>query len=115
MPDNRYLDVHVLQTVPPSNLNRDDAGSPKQAIYGGARRARVSSQSWKRATRTAFADRVPKADLATRTKQISRLLAERLTEAHGASAEDATRRGSAGRLCAEPGAGIPARRMGAVL
>ncbi|GAA1291893.1 type I-E CRISPR-associated protein Cas7/Cse4/CasC [Saccharothrix xinjiangensis] len=91
MPDNRYLDVHVLQTVPPSNLNRDDAGSPKQAIYGGARRARVSSQAWKRATRTAFADRVPKADLATRTKQISSLLAKRLTEAHGASAEDAAR------------------------
>ncbi|MFE9748804.1 type I-E CRISPR-associated protein Cas7/Cse4/CasC [Saccharothrix saharensis] len=91
MPQNRYLDVHVLQTVPPSNLNRDDAGSPKQAIYGGARRARVSSQAWKRATRTAFADRVPKTDLATRTKQISSLLAKRLTEAHGASAEDATR------------------------
>ena len=91
MPQNRYLDVHVLQTVPPSNLNRDDAGSPKQAIYGGARRARVSSQAWKRATRTAFADRVPKTDLATRTKQIASLLAKRLTEAHGASAEDATR------------------------
>jgi hypothetical protein len=27
-----YVDVHVLQTVPPSNLNRDDAGSPKQAV-----------------------------------------------------------------------------------
>lgn len=91
MPENRYLDVHVLQTVPPSNLNRDDAGSPKQAIYGGARRARVSSQAWKRATRTAFADRVPRTDLATRTKQISALLTRRLIEAHGATAEDATR------------------------
>ncbi|WP_199443835.1 type I-E CRISPR-associated protein Cas7/Cse4/CasC [Umezawaea beigongshangensis] len=91
MPDNRYLDVHVLQTVPPSNLNRDDAGSPKQAIYGGARRSRVSSQAWKRATRTAFADRVPKADLATRTKQISGLLSTRLAALPGVTVEDATR------------------------
>jgi CRISPR system Cascade subunit CasC len=43
------IDVHILQTVPPSNLSRDDTGSPKSASYGGARRARVSSQAWKRA------------------------------------------------------------------
>ncbi|SER20479.1 type I-E CRISPR-associated protein Cas7/Cse4/CasC [Actinokineospora terrae] len=87
----RYLDVHVLQTVPPSNVNRDDAGSPKQAIYGGARRARVSSQAWKRATRTAFAERAPKADLATRTQRISDLLTRRLATAHGVSEQDAVR------------------------
>jgi CRISPR system Cascade subunit CasC len=73
-----YIDVHVLQTVPPSNLNRDDAGSPKQAMYGGARRARVSSQAWKRATRTEFVSLLPVEQLATRTKKISALLAERL-------------------------------------
>ncbi len=49
-----YLDVHVIQTVPPSCVNRDDTGSPKTAIYGGVRRARVSSQSWKRAVRAYF-------------------------------------------------------------
>ncbi|GAB7100781.1 hypothetical protein JCM3263A_22560 [Thermobifida fusca] len=37
------LDLHILQTVPPSNLNRDDTGAPKTANYGGVRRARVSS------------------------------------------------------------------------
>jgi CRISPR system Cascade subunit CasC len=37
------VDVHILQTVPPSNLNRDDTGSPKTAVYGGVRRSRVSS------------------------------------------------------------------------
>ncbi|WP_210406298.1 type I-E CRISPR-associated protein Cas7/Cse4/CasC, partial [Micromonospora sp. MH33] len=47
------LDVHILQTLPPSNVNRDDSGSPKTATYGGVRRARVSSQSWKRAVRLA--------------------------------------------------------------
>ena len=42
-----YVDFHVLQTVPPSCINRDDTGSPKTAIYGGVTRARVSSQAWK--------------------------------------------------------------------
>lgn len=49
-----YLDIHAIQTVPPSNINRDDTGSPKTAQYGGARRSRVSSQSWKRAMRKYF-------------------------------------------------------------
>ena len=36
-----YVDFHVLQTVPPSCVNRDDTGSPKTAVYGGeARHAR---------------------------------------------------------------------------
>ncbi|WP_246835457.1 type I-E CRISPR-associated protein Cas7/Cse4/CasC, partial [Micromonospora sp. MH33] len=45
--------VHILQTLPASNVNRDNSGSPKTATYGGVRRARVSSQSWKRAVRLA--------------------------------------------------------------
>ena len=43
-----YVDFHVVQTVPPSCVNRDDTGRPKTAFYGGANRARVSSQSWKK-------------------------------------------------------------------
>lgn len=34
-----YVDFHVLQTVPPSCVNRDDTGSPKTALYGGATRS----------------------------------------------------------------------------
>ncbi len=30
---NLFVDIHVLQTVPPSCINRDDTGSPKTAIY----------------------------------------------------------------------------------
>jgi CRISPR system Cascade subunit CasC len=85
-----YVDLHVLQTVPPSNLNRDDAGSPKQAVYGGARRARVSSQAWKRATRTAFAQQVPREELGTRTKRIAELVVDELRQRTGLSEEDAT-------------------------
>ncbi|MBT8224414.1 MAG: type I-E CRISPR-associated protein Cas7/Cse4/CasC [Dactylosporangium sp.] len=88
-----YVDIHVVQTVPPCNLNRDDAGSPKQAVYGGVRRTRVSSQAWKRATRVAFEERlqIPQADLGVRTKRIAKLLADRLAERTGLGAEAATR------------------------
>src|SRR5690606_18175231 len=74
------LDVHVLQTVPPSNINRDDTGSPKGAVYGGVRRARVSSQAWKRATREAFKNVLDPAELGTRTKRVADLVAERIRE-----------------------------------
>jgi CRISPR system Cascade subunit CasC len=46
------LELHILQNYAPSNLNRDDTGSPKDAFFGGYRRARISSQSLKRAMRT---------------------------------------------------------------
>ena len=57
-----YVDLHVLQTVPPSCVNRDDTGSPKTAVYGGVRRARVSSQAWKHAMRTMFREELLKAE-----------------------------------------------------
>ncbi|MFT4135341.1 type I-E CRISPR-associated protein Cas7/Cse4/CasC [Microbacterium sp.] len=74
------IDINILQTVPPSNINRDDTGSPKTAVYGGVRRARVSSQAWKRATRRAFADLLDKENLGTRTKRVVELLADRVRE-----------------------------------
>ncbi|MFJ4828759.1 type I-E CRISPR-associated protein Cas7/Cse4/CasC [Streptomyces sp. NPDC088747] len=76
-----FLDVHALQTVPPSNLNRDDTGAPKSAVYGGVPRARVSSQAWKRATRTYFTDEhlLDPSELGVRTKKVAEVLAERIT------------------------------------
>ena len=43
-----FIDVHILHTVPFSNLNRDNLGSPKQMIFGGTARSRISSQCTKR-------------------------------------------------------------------
>ncbi|MFJ6510136.1 type I-E CRISPR-associated protein Cas7/Cse4/CasC [Streptomyces sp. NPDC091406] len=74
------LDIHILQTVPPSNLNRDDTGTPKSATYGGVRRSRVSSQAWKRATRTAFAGLLDSSELGIRTKKVVEVLAERVLQ-----------------------------------
>ena len=45
------IEFHVLQNFAPSNLNRDDTGSPKDALFGGTRRARISSQCLKGAVR----------------------------------------------------------------
>ncbi|MER5490670.1 type I-E CRISPR-associated protein Cas7/Cse4/CasC [Streptomyces sp. NPDC002490] len=78
-----YIDVHILQTVPPANLNRDDQGNPKEAYFGGVRRSRVSSQAWKRATRTHFAERIPQQDLATRTRRVAAALTEQIARATG--------------------------------
>lgn len=47
-----FIQLHILTSYPPANLNRDDTGRPKTAVLGGALRLRVSSQSLKRAWRT---------------------------------------------------------------
>lgn len=75
-----YVDIHILQSVPPSCLNRDDTGSPKSAVYGGVPRARVSSQSWKRAVRLDFRDHVDEGAMGRRTKRVVEELAEALTD-----------------------------------
>lgn len=71
--DRIYVDFHVIQTVPPSCVNRDDTGSPKTALYGGVRRARVSSQSWKRAMRKMFNQQF-KENTGIRTKRLVALI-----------------------------------------
>lgn len=73
-----YVDVHVLQTVPPSCINRDDTGSPKTAVYGGVTRARVSSQSWKRAVRLMFREMFSQEQVGLRTKRAVELVTARL-------------------------------------
>lgn len=65
-----FIDIHVIQSLPPSCVNRDDTGSPKTAIYGGIRRARVSSQAWKHAMREMFKDYFSEEELSERTKKI---------------------------------------------
>lgn len=90
------IDVYALQTVPPSNLNRDDTGSPKTAVYGGVRRARVSSQAWKRAIRLAFNDLLDRSQLGERTKRVGESLAARIRELDGSLTD-----GAASALAAE--------------
>lgn len=70
---SRFVQLHVLTSYPPSNLNRDDTGRPKTALVGDANRLRVSSQSLKRAWRTSETFESSLAGhLGTRTKQIGK-------------------------------------------
>ena len=75
-----YVDIHIIQNLPPSCVNRDDSGSPKSAIYGGVRRLRVSSQSWKRAARLYFDDLLDASDVGVRTKRVTGVLAAKIAE-----------------------------------
>jgi CRISPR system Cascade subunit CasC len=86
------IEMHVLQNFAPSNLNRDDTGSPKDADFGGYRRARISSQCQKRAVREYFKmhDLVPKANLGERTKRLAEAVSK-LLQANGRNEEPALR------------------------
>lgn len=72
----KFLEVHVVQNLPPSALNRDDSGRPKTVVYGGVERLRISSQAQKRATRllTAELELVPPEERAVRTRKVEALL-----------------------------------------
>lgn len=72
------IEIHALQNFAPSNLNRDDTGAPKDAMFGGTRRARVSSQCLKRAMREYFKEQ-NKEWVASRTKRLIDSLKDRLT------------------------------------
>lgn len=76
MKNRLFLDIHAIQTLPPANINRDDTGSPKTAQYGGVRRARVSSQSWKRAMRRYFDEFGKEKNLGVRTLYVPSYIAE---------------------------------------
>lgn len=89
----KHLELHILQSFPVACLNRDDLNSPKTAIFGGVQRARVSSQSWKRAIRELAQDEL----LPGRFKgERTRYIIEPLIEAFkglGKNQEEATKAG----------------------
>ncbi len=47
----KLIEIHILQNHVPANMNRDDLGAPKTAMFGGTLRARISSQCLKRSVR----------------------------------------------------------------
>ncbi len=78
---DRFLQLHLLTSYPPSNLNRDDLGRPKTAVMGGATRLRVSSQSLKRSWRTSEVfDSALKGNIGTRTKGMGKEIYKKLIE-----------------------------------
>lgn len=78
----RFVQLHMLISYPPANLNRDDLGNPKTARMGGIERLRVSSQSLKRAWRTSELFQQELAgNIGTRTKRLGVEVFEALTAA----------------------------------
>jgi len=76
---SRFIQIHMLTSYPPANLNRDDLGRPKTAVMGGATRLRVSSQSLKRAWRTSDVfESALKGHVGTRTKEMGNRVFEAL-------------------------------------
>lgn len=74
---NRFLQLHLLTSYPPANLNRDDLGRPKTAMMGGVLRLRISSQSLKRAWRTSDVFQSALAGhVGTRTKEMGKKIYE---------------------------------------
>jgi CRISPR system Cascade subunit CasC len=105
---NVFLQLHFLTPYAPSNLNRDDLGRPKTALFGGSQRLRVSSQSLKRAWRTSDVFETELAEhIGTRTKRFgdvvlpilakvldekkAKKLASKLAEQFGAVKEEGLR------------------------
>ena len=83
---SRFIQLHLLTSFPPANLNRDDLGRPKTAMMGGVPRLRVSSQSLKRAWRKSDVfENALKGHVGTRTKSMGvtifkRLIAQGISE-----------------------------------
>ncbi|QMV16519.1 type I-E CRISPR-associated protein Cas7/Cse4/CasC [Vibrio spartinae] len=79
---SQFIQLHLLTSYAPSNLNRDDLGRPKTAIMGGTERLRVSSQSLKRHWRTSdLFEESMAGHLGIRTKRFGLSLFEALIEA----------------------------------
>lgn len=71
------IQMHFLQNYAPSNLNRDQSGSPKDAIFGDRKRGRISSQCLKRSIRRSsiFKDKLEQEGLlGSRTQRLPMLV-----------------------------------------
>lgn len=79
---NRFIQLHLLTSYPPANLNRDDMGRPKTAKMGGVDRLRVSSQNLKRNWRKSDLFQSALAEnLGTRTKMLGTKIYDKLMTA----------------------------------
>ncbi|PSK89412.1 CRISPR system Cascade subunit CasC [Murinocardiopsis flavida] len=83
------IELHLIQSFPTSNLNRDDLGQPKSVTFGGALRSRVSSQCLKRSARDLFEDvGLAEGETAVRTKRLLQEAAVQMAGKEGATVTD---------------------------
>ena len=73
------IEIHMLKNFAPTNLNRDDTGSPKSCVFGGVQRGRISSQCLKRSWRTsAILKKEVGSVIGKRTRRLPELVTEEL-------------------------------------
>lgn len=78
---SKFIQLHLLTSYPPANLNRDDLGRPKTARMGGFDRLRVSSQSLKRTWRVSeLFEEAMGEHIGTRTKRLGVSVYDALVE-----------------------------------
>ena len=77
----KYIELHIIQSLPPSCINRDDLNQPKTAVYGAVERIRVSGQSWKRAVKEYFSETLPHLAQGIRTRHLQALMEPEITKA----------------------------------
>lgn len=87
MSDKNFVNFHILVSHNPSNLNRDDMGMQKTAIFGGVKRTRISSQSLKRAIRKSDYYKKQLEEISIRTKELPKLF-EKIKEELKGKVED---------------------------
>ena len=82
------IEIHMLKNFPASNLNRDDTGAPKTAMFGGVMRGRISSQCLKRSWRTSklLMNEIGAENIGVRTRKLPDLIG-RMLEEHDYSKE----------------------------
>jgi CRISPR system Cascade subunit CasC len=72
----KFIEIHIIQTLQASNPNRGGDGGVKDIVFGGVRRARLSSQSQKRAARHYYHETGANRDqMANRSRRHSNTLA----------------------------------------
>lgn len=77
-----FIEVHMLKNYPATNLNRDDAGMPKNCLFGGVQRGRISSQCLKRSWRESVLLRkeIGEENFGIRTRKLYDLVCDELTK-----------------------------------
>ena len=104
-----FVQLHLLTTYGPANLNRDDTGRPKSVSFGGVPRLRVSSQSLKRAWRESEVfEEALRGHLGERTRRLGILVRDHLLK--GGMDEDAAV--TAARTIVKPFGDLPKDNRG---
>lgn len=84
-----FVQIHMLQSMPPGNLNRDETGQPKKCLFGGVTRGRISSQCLKRNIRRSPEFRAAFGDaLADRTTYLPRMVGDAMKEGNPGVPDD---------------------------